>query len=294
MSGQDQYGDYDYTRRSSGGEYEGQQDYNGRGGDQGQYGGRTGARARRTEAGYGRGADTGAAGTGAAGTYGARGEQQQAGEYGQPAEYGNREYRSYRRGEYRPRSDYSRTGEQYAARGGYGRRGQTDLIGGGGEPPRTRRDVIGVIASSLFAVLAVLALVAVIYIVISGRGTDDSPTTAPTSTGSGEPTSDGSPSGEPNEPAEKAPVVVLNSTDRAGLAKSVSDEIKAEEWEIGGEPANYGGNALATTTVFYPEGMQGSAELLQEAFPDIGDVQPAESGMSDTALTVVVGEDWPE
>ena len=291
MSGQDQYGDYDYTRRSSGGEYEGQQDYNGRGGDQGQYDGRAGAvgqGARRTEAGagYGRGTD---AGTGA---YGASGEQPQ-GEYGQPAEYGNREYRSYRRGEYRPRSDYSRTGEQYAARGGYGRRGQTDLIGGGGEPPRTRRDVIGVIASSLFAVLAVLALVAVIYIVISGRGADDSPTTAPTSTGSGEPTSDGSPTGEPNEPAEKAPVVVLNSTDRSGLAKSVSDDIEADDWEIGGEPANYDGDALATTTVFYPEGMQGSAELLQEAFPDIGDIQPAESGMSDTALTVVVGEDWP-
>ena len=294
MSGQDQYGDYDYTRRGSsdGGEYEGQQDYNGRSGDgSGQYGGQAGVAGqyggRRAEGGYGRGtADP-------SGGYPSRtGEQPQAGEYEQPSEYGAREYRSYRRGEYRPRSDYSRSGE-YATRTGYGRRGaDADLGGGGGgEPPRTRGDVIGVIASSLFAVLAVLALVAVVYIVLTGNN-DDSPSTAPTSsdspTGSTEPTGDGSTA----PVAEKAPVIVLNSTNTTGLAAKARDDIQEQDWETG-EPGNYDGDQLQTTTVFFPDGMEGSAQLLQEEFPDIGEIKPAEEGMSTSSLTLVLGADWP-
>lgn len=291
MSGQDQYGDYDYTRRSSGssgssGEYEGQQDYNGRGGDASQYGSRAGASGygtRPAETSYGRGSADST-------TYGTRtGEQQQAGEYGQPAEYGAREYRSYRRGEYRPRSDYSRSSEY--SQTGYGRRG-SDPGTGGGEPPRTRGDVIGVIASSLFAVLAVLALVAVVYIVLNGNR-DDSPTTAPQGSQSSEPTGSNEPSGgQSKPPAEKVPVIVLNSTDRSGLAADATETIKAQDWETG-EPANYAGSELSQTTVFYPDGMKGSAQLLQDEFPDITAVKPAQDGMSNSSLTLVLGSDWP-
>jgi hypothetical protein len=289
MSGQDQYGDYDYTRRTSGsssGEYEGQQDYNGRSGDASQYGSRAGASGygtRRAETSYGRGSADST-------TYGTQtGEEQQVGEYGQPAEYGAREYRSYRRGEYRPRSDYSRSGEY--TRTGYGRRG-SDLSTGGGEPPRTRGDVIGVIASSLFAVLAVLALVAVVYIVLNGNR-NDSPTTAPQASPSNEPTGSNEPSGgQSTAAAEKAPVIVLNSTDRSGLAADATDAIKADDWETG-QPGNYAGGELSQTTVFYPDGMKGSAQLLQDQFPDIAAVKPAEEGMSTSSLTLVLGSDWP-
>jgi hypothetical protein len=314
MSGQDQYGDYDYTRRSSGssGEYESQQDYNGRSGDASQYGSRSGTSgygARRAESSYGRGTEDSSYGRGTEDSsygrgsedssygrgsedstaYGTRTSEQQAGEYGQPAEYGAREYRSYRRGEYRPRSDYSRSGEYPQT--GYGRRG-SDLGTGGGEPPRTRGDVIGVIASSLFAVLAVLALVAVVYIVINGNQ-NDSPTTASQPSQSNEPTGSNEPSGgQSTAPAEKAPVIVLNSTDRSGLAADASDAIKAEDWETG-EPGNYAGGELPESTVFYPKGMKGSAQLLQEDFPDITAVKSAEQGMSTSSLTLVLGSDWP-
>ena len=288
MSGQDQYGDYDYTRRSSGsgGEYEGQQDYNGRSGDASQYGSRTGASGygtRRAETSYGSGSSDST-------TYGTRtGEEQQAGEYGQPAEYGAREYRSYRRGEYRPRSDYSRSSEY--TRTGYGRRG-SDAGTGGGEPPRTRGDVIGVIASSLFAVLAVLALVAVVYIVLNGNR-NDSPTTTPQASQSNQPSKSNEPTnGGTTAAAEKAPVIVLNSTDRSGLAADASEAIKAEDWETG-QPGNYAAGELPETTVFYPEGMKGSAQLLQDDFPDITAVKPAEEGMSTSSLTLVLGSDWP-
>jgi hypothetical protein len=293
MSGQDQYGDYDYTRRSSSssGEYESQQDYNGRSADASQYGSRTGTSgygARRAETSYGRGSDPTTYGT-PTGEQQA-GEQQQAGEYGQPAEYGAREYRSYRRGEYRPRSDYSRSGEY--TRTGYGQRG-SDLGTGGGEPPRTRGDVIGVIASSLFAVLAVLALVAVVYIVLNGNRNDDSPTTAPQASESNQPTGSNEPSGgQSTAAAEKVPVIVLNSTDRSGLAADASEAIKAEDWETG-QPGNYAGSELSQSTVFYPEGMKGSAQLLQDQFPDITAVKPAREGMSTSSLTLVLGSDWP-
>ncbi|HKA69963.1 MAG TPA: LytR C-terminal domain-containing protein [Actinomycetes bacterium] len=315
MSGQDQYGDYDYTRRSSGtsGEYEGQQEYNGRGGEASQYGSRAadpsgyGNRAadpsaygsRADASGYGSAADQSGYGTRRAesgysrgsadpATYGTRAGEQQAGEYGQPAEYGTREYRSYRRGEYRPRSDYTRSGEYPQTQTGYGRRGADGT--GGGEPPRSRGDVIGVIASSLFAVLAVLALVAVVYIVLNGNE-DESPTSATQASQSNEPTGSNQPS-EPPAAAEKAPVIVLNSTDRSGIAADATEAIKADDWETG-EPGNYEAGELAQTTVFYPEGMKGSAQLLQEQFPDITAVKPAKQGMSTSSLTLVLGTDWP-
>jgi hypothetical protein len=137
----------------------------------------------------------------------------------------------------------------------------------------------------------VLALVAVVYIVLTGNN-DDSPSTAPTSsdspTGSTEPTGDGSTA----PVAEKAPVIVLNSTNTTGLAAKARDDIQEQDWETG-EPGNYDGDQLQTTTVFFPDGMEGSAQLLQEEFPDIGEIKPAEEGMSTSSLTLVLGADWP-
>ncbi|HEY8114667.1 MAG TPA: LytR C-terminal domain-containing protein [Actinomycetes bacterium] len=201
-----------------------------------------------------------------------------------------REYRSYRRGEYRPRSEGGPPGtDVYGGTGGGG--------GGGREPGRSRRDVIGVIASSLFAVLAVLALVGVIWLIVGkdGGGDDGSQATQQnTSTTkpkqSTEPSSQASSS---SNAAAKAPVVVLNGTSTTGLAKSVTDQIKAENWQTK-TPGNYAKGVVKKTTVFYPtEDMKTAAENLQKAFPDIAAVEPSDPTMAKDSLTVVLATDWP-
>jgi hypothetical protein len=200
-------------------------------------------------------------------------------------DYGQaREYRSYRRGEYRPRSEGGPPG--------------SDVYGGGGggrEPGRSRRDVIGVIASSLFAVLAVLALVGVIWLIVGkDGGGDDGSQASQQNTTSTKPKQSTEPSSHPSSnAAAKAPVIVLNGTSTTGLAKSVSDQIKAENWQTK-TPGNYPKGVVKKTTVFYPtEDMKTAAENLQKAFPDIAAVEPSDPTMAKDTLTVVLATDWP-
>jgi hypothetical protein len=201
-------------------------------------------------------------------------------------DYGQaREYRSYRRGEYRPRAEGGPPGADVYSGGG----------GGGREPGRSRRDVIGVIASSLFAVLAVLALVGVIWLIVGkDNGGDDGSQATQQNTSTTKPKQSTSPSSHPSSnPAAKAPVVVLNGTSTTGLAKSVSDQIKAENWQTK-TPGNYPKGVVKKTTVFYPtEDMKTAAENLQKAFPDIAAVEPSDPTMAKDSLTVVLATDWP-
>jgi hypothetical protein len=204
-------------------------------------------------------------------------------------DYGQaREYRSYRRGEYRPRSEGGPPGaDVYGGGGGGG--------GGGREPGRSRRDVIGVIASSLFAVLAVLALVGVIWLIVGkDGGGDDGSQASQQNTTSTKPKQSTEPSGHASSnPAAKAPVIVLNGTSTTGLAKSVTDQIKAENWQTK-TPGNYPKGVVKKTTVFYPtEDMKTAAENLQKAFPDIAAVEPSDPTMAKDTLTVVLATDWP-
>ncbi len=204
-------------------------------------------------------------------------------------DYGQaREYRSYRRGEYRPRSEGGPPGaDVYGGTGG----------GGGREPGRSRRDVIGVIASSLFAVLAVLALVGVIWLIVGkDSGGDDGSQATQQNTSTTKPKQSTEPSGNASSSsnaAAKAPVVVLNGTSTTGLAKSVTDQIKAENWQTK-TPGNYAKGVVKKTTVFYPtEDMKTAAENLQKAFPDIAAVEPSDPTMAKESLTVVLATDWP-
>jgi LytR cell envelope-related transcriptional attenuator len=209
-------------------------------------------------------------------------------DYGAAQDYSQaREYRSYRRGEYRPRGDGGRS-DLYG--GGAG--------GGGREPRRSGRDVIGVIASSLFAVLAVLALVGVLWLIIRDRGGDDPGTQAGAQNSQAvSPSQSNEPSGgtskEPTaNPAAKAPVVVLNAAGINGLAASVTNEIKSEGWETQ-TPGNYQRGVIDQTTVFYPtDGMKAAAENLKNAFPNIKAVEKADATMKKDALTLVLTNDW--
>lgn len=186
-----------------------------------------------------------------------------------------REQRSYRRGEYRPRGEYGRRGDPY------------------GSDTRSRRDVLGVIASSLFAVLAVLALIMVVYLIFKpdkDPGTAQSNTTP--SAASQDPTSEST--DENTAPPENvtAPVVVLNATGINGLAAKVTEEIGAADWETR-EPGNYQEGVVEETTVFFPnEEMRPAAEALMEAFPNITAIEQGDDTMAQDALTVVLASEW--
>jgi hypothetical protein len=51
---------------------------------------------------------------------------------------------------------------------------------------------------------------------------------------------------------------------------------------------------LATTTVFYPDGLQESAEALADQFPEITQVEPTIPNLTTQWLVLVVGDDYVE
>lgn len=83
----------------------------------------------------------------------------------------------------------------------------------------------------------------------------------------------------------RLPVIVLNGTDTAGLAKSTSDDLHDADWVIE-ETGNWEGEPLLETTIFYPADGFSSAEEL--ATQTGGTPVEATSDMSQTALTLVI------
>ena len=83
----------------------------------------------------------------------------------------------------------------------------------------------------------------------------------------------------------RLPVIVLNGTDTAGLAKSTSDDLHDADWVIE-ETGNWTGEPLLETTIFYPADGLSSAEEL--ATQTVGSLVEATPDMSQTALTLVI------
>jgi hypothetical protein len=83
----------------------------------------------------------------------------------------------------------------------------------------------------------------------------------------------------------RLPVIVLNGTETAGLAKSMSDELHDADWVID-ELGNWEGQPLLETTIFYPADGFSSAEEL--ATQTGGTPVEATPDMSQTALTLVI------
>ena len=83
----------------------------------------------------------------------------------------------------------------------------------------------------------------------------------------------------------RLPVIVLNGTDTAGLAKSMSDDLHDADWVID-ETGNWTGEPLLETTIFYPADSLSSAEEL--ATQTGGTLVEATPEMSQTALTLVI------
>ena len=83
----------------------------------------------------------------------------------------------------------------------------------------------------------------------------------------------------------RLPVIVLNGTETAGLAKSMSDDLHDADWVIE-ETGNWEGQPLLETTIFYPADGFSSAEEL--ATQTGGTPVEATPDMSQTALTLVI------
>ena len=83
----------------------------------------------------------------------------------------------------------------------------------------------------------------------------------------------------------RLPVIVLNGTDTAGLAKSTSDDLHDADWVIE-ETGNWTGEPLLETTIFYPaDGLSSAEELATQTGGTLVEATP---DMSQTALTLVI------
>ena len=83
----------------------------------------------------------------------------------------------------------------------------------------------------------------------------------------------------------RLPVIVLNGTDTAGLAKSTSDDLHDADWVIE-STGNWEGEPLLETTIFYPaDGLSSAEELATQTGGALVEATP---DMSQTALTLVI------
>jgi hypothetical protein len=111
-------------------------------------------------------------------------------------------------------------------------------------------------------------------------------TSAPAATTNPVPAPSGDVSADPNLDVNgRLPVIVLNGTETAGLAKSMSDDLHDADWVIE-ETGNWEGQPLLETTIFYPADGFSSAEEL--ATQTGGTPVEATPDMSQTALTLVI------
>lgn len=155
---------------------------------------------------------------------------------------------------------------------------------------------------SLVALLGTVAVVAGLLVLFGGdvepSGPDDDPaaqgtdgaTPAPTDAATSAPETPAAPVTAPPELRED--VAILNGTDVTGLAARAQEQLEAGGWTV---PAidTYTGD-IAETTIFYPEGMEESAQALAAQFPVITQVSPTIAGLTTQRLVLIVAEDYAE
>lgn len=97
------------------------------------------------------------------------------------------------------------------------------------------------------------------------------------------------PSGSETVIGERLPVIVLNGTETAGLAKKVGDNLNFEDWVIQ-EVGNWTGPAIDQTTVYYPAGAEGIAQELAASQFVKGVIAPADAAFDQSVLTIVLAK----
>ena len=169
----------------------------------------------------------------------------------------------------------------------------------------SRRDQRGAVLPSPVVLLSIVAVVVAAVAFVTTRDADrgereittssaDQDTATPDATE----TDDTDPGGaagseEPEKPKKTKPpveradhgVVVFNNTGITGLASEVLARVAEVGWNAVAADNWYG--TIAATTVYFPQGQRDAAQKLAL---DLGvqRIMPADSGMSDTNLTVIL------
>jgi hypothetical protein len=113
-------------------------------------------------------------------------------------------------------------------------------------------------------------------------------TPAPSTPATTAPATTRSPSPQPSPTTgPRITVDVLNGSTVTGLAQRTAAQVRAEGWTVG-LVGNWRRAPVATTTVYYAEGDEGSARRLARELSGEQRVAPALSGMSTSRLTLVV------
>ncbi len=94
----------------------------------------------------------------------------------------------------------------------------------------------------------------------------------------------------PTAPSVVVPVTVLNNSRITGLADRGATRFTAEGWPVA-ETGNYRGRIRATT-VYYPAGLEASAQAFAARFPGVERVLPRPDNLPGSGLTVVLTRDF--
>ena len=93
-------------------------------------------------------------------------------------------------------------------------------------------------------------------------------------------------------PELRTPVGILNGTSITGLAGSAQERLEEGGWSV---PAiDTTSREIEATTVYYPPGLEESAEALQAQFPEIARTAPTEPGLAQDRLVVILAQDYAE
>jgi hypothetical protein len=119
-----------------------------------------------------------------------------------------------------------------------------------------------------------------------------SPSASPSGTGSAAPTTTpGASSAPPPVTDRSVPVVVLNATNRTGLAAAVAQRLRAKGWTVD-SVGNWTGGGVRLTTVFVTGNAAAAATMRRDVKPADGTL-PTWSGMPKNRVVLVIGPDFP-
>lgn len=93
-------------------------------------------------------------------------------------------------------------------------------------------------------------------------------------------------------PELRTPVGILNGTSITGLAGRAQERLEDGGWPV---PAiDTTSRQIDATTVYYPPGLEESAEALLAQFPEIVRMAPTEPGLAQDRLVVILAPDYAE
>ncbi len=91
-------------------------------------------------------------------------------------------------------------------------------------------------------------------------------------------------------PDRSVDVVVLNGTNRKGLAAKVAASLSAKGWHV----VTVGNGAKATRTTIFSPGPKTATATMRKDLPSAGATAKPASGMPTSQITVVIGSDYPK